>query len=802
MMKKQLLMAGFLLLMFTCINAQQTAIKNHDPWPYIGNAKLMQSWGEYGNGFTEKKFQVYTVYGGGHQLTFYASLVQGEMLELYINGISAGKKFTGSGIGWEKFSTPVSLLNGLNLISFRNSSIMVALVENLYLNISGGERIAGTGEPKTEPVPATIAGGSNRVLPNPAGDYYHDIETAFSYTTFVWVYLQQGVKYSFETAGTTQTNPVLHLFHPATMNNNSWMNDDAAPGTMESSIVATAPLSDFYILMVRGNKSIPPGNNITTDIYCNGSLLVEKALIGGNLFKKRFEATAESRNFFTCQLSNPAADTRLMLMNDQNGNASFYNDDYVSNGGDWQWGFSSRVNSVWPAGQNPYYTFVSAFSPFTEAIADTYIGNFNSVAHTFFTHYKADDCIRAGVGYPVQPNPYYYNCIAWSGGLTNAFYWPGSYFSTWTVYGNDLASFDNYYGNNPARYPGAYTYTRNGANVNNSIVDLWATTSVGYGYSYTHGSVKKPGNNQPHGYDWESKPGSVERSFHPRLALQGLTGAGYGWPVNYYIHDGTYASGPAVAAPFAGAEDAIKAGLAVYDQPQLSAKAINRLKDIVAGTDAKAIFTFNLFYESWKKTWSSNAVQSNPAAYCRNKEYAQLENWCKENREQAIYLLCDKFNQGDFLCAEPLAAATRDRYQYLMDEVRGEYRKKLYDESGKFRMRSDYGNGICYIEKLLAVLPDPADKIASQIKLSVSPNPVKDIMQLRFVLTQTSMVEIQISSMQTLRTRVVQAKQILEKGPHQYSISVKNMAGHTGDLITVQVTIDGVMQTIKLMLGQ
>jgi len=211
---------------------------------------------------------------------------------------------------------------------------------------------------------------------------------------------------------------------------------------------------------------------------------------------------------------------------------------------------------------------------------------------------------------------------------------------------------------------------------------------------------------------------------------------------------------------------------------------------------------FNLLYDSWKKTWTSNAVQSNPAAYCRNKEYALLENWCRENKEQAIYLLCDRFNQGDFLSAEPLAAATRDRYQYLMDEVRQEYKKKLYDVTGKFRIRSDYGNGICYIEKLLALLPEPAKQNVSLVKLSVSPNPVKDIMQLRFTLSQPGMVEIQVSSMQTLRTRIVQQKQMLDKGTHQYSIPVKGISTQVGDLITVQVTIDGVLQTIKIVKGQ
>lgn len=801
-MKKNILIVFFLCLMVFVLFAQQTPFKNHDPWPYIGDAKLMQSWGEYGNGFMEKKFRLYTVTQGGHHLTFYASLVKGEKLELFVNGLATGISFTGSGIGWEKFSAPVSLLNGENLISFQKNGFMVPLAENLNLDFTGGQRNAGIQPSTSGLVRVQSPAGINRVLPNPAGDYQHDIETAFSYTTFAWVYLQQGQEYSFQTAASTVVNPVLHLFHPASIFGHSWMNDNANSGTTESLISLKAPQSGFYVVMIRGTKAIPPGTIATTDIYCNGNLIVEKAMVGGNLIRSRFTATADARNFFTCKLSDPAADTRLLLMNDIDGAVTFYNDDYVTNGGDWQWGFLSRINSVWPAGLNPFYTFVCAYSPFTEAVADTYIGNFNSMAYTFFTHFKADDCIRAGVGYPVQPNPYYYNCIAWSGGLTNAFYWPGSYFSTWTVYGNELASFDNYFGNNPARYPGAYNYTRFGAIAANSVVDLWATTNGGYGLYYTHGSVKKPGNNHPHGYDWESKPGSVERSFHPRLALQGETGANYGSPVNYYIHDGTFATGPNLSAPVTGADEAVKAGLAVYDQPQLSGSALNRLKDLISRTDANISTQFNFLYDSWKMTWISNAVQSNPAAYCMNKAYKALENWCLENKEQAIWLLCDRFNQGDLLCAEPLATVTRGRYQYLMDEVRNEYKKKLYDDAGKFRIRSDYGNGICYIEKLLAVLTESVNQHPSLIKLTVSPNPVKNIMQLRFTLSQSGMVDINISSMQTLRSSIVQQKKLLEKGIHQYTIPVKDLGSRPGDLITVQVTIDGQLHTIKLLMGQ
>ena len=112
-----------------------------------------------------------------------------------------------------------------------------------------------------------------------------------------------------------------------------------------------------------------------------------------------------------------------------------------------------------------------------------------------------------------------------------------------------LTAFDNFFGNRD-RYGNplcrgeetatgilnqAMNFTRSGASASNGCVALWQ-----YGGAFTHGSVTKPGNDQPHGYDWESKPGGLMRSFHPRNAL---SGSSYGSISHYYRWDGTWTYG-------------------------------------------------------------------------------------------------------------------------------------------------------------------------------------------------------------------------------------------------------------------
>ncbi len=105
-----------------------------------------------------------------------------------------------------------------------------------------------------------------------------------------------------------------------------------------------------------------------------------------------------------------------------------------------------------------------------------------------------------------------------SGGITSEWINPnftlvGGYLTPWYNKDNQVA-FDNFYGNNPQRYIGATTYSVTD-NETDAVINVYKN-----GDTWTHASVRKPANNQMHGYAWESKLGTAERIFHTLHSLK------------------------------------------------------------------------------------------------------------------------------------------------------------------------------------------------------------------------------------------------------------------------------------------
>lgn len=145
----------------------------------------------------------------------------------------------------------------------------------------------------------------------------------------------------------------------------------------------------------------------------------------------------------------------------------------------------------------------SSYNP--SAKCDLYVKCKKGYTGAGFPQLQEDDAISS------SPASTTYNCISWSGGITSYWEWPaGSYSSYYSS--NPLTAFDNFYASRGL--------TRVGATANNSVVDLWAYVNNGK-RSYKHASVRKGADDFAHGYDWESKLGSLMRIFHPREALTG-----------------------------------------------------------------------------------------------------------------------------------------------------------------------------------------------------------------------------------------------------------------------------------------
>lgn len=793
------------LLLFCCcffaamaLQAQVTNIKIYRTNVNAGDVLLGYDYGEYNGPTSSRIYAVQTPSSTKYILSVLTNLKKGDKLLVYIDDVYFGNLY-GYRDGWQTLAfsgLPIYLTQDKHILRFEASGNMVPMVDEIKLvkYVTGRNEAASFGDfadrmqalrnqaPARMPTVAEAGDLTNKVLPNPSGIYDHAIDTNFTYSHFSWIYLTPGV-YSFNTANSTAGRS-LTIFNPANYTY-SWSNVNSGPNG-ESAVTVSVPSAAYYAIMLRP-YTVSSG---TTDIYYNGILLVPGATIGGRTY-----ANAALRggdlNYFTCRLT--GGDTRMMTSRFFASSARAYNDDY-SGGGNWNWGLASRIKKTFTGVDSVQYAFVCAYSPNSTGISDVYLGCENSNLHQLepqnFPLLTDDDAIRSA------PSTGVYNCISWSGGITSTWIWPPYALSTYNcTNANLLQCFDNYYNNTPVRYPGAWNYTRTGATEANSVVDLWKTASA-----YTHASVKKPGNNHPHGYDWESKPGGTNRTFHPRYALEQPNW--YGAVSNYYKPTGTYARNGGEQYAFETDADAVNAGVAVFDKAHLGSAANEKLNTLLRKNSATARSSFEELYNAWDATKIVNASLSDPSMYCRNVEYKALENWALRNPRQAMLLVFDKFvNKNDLMIGDLMLELTRGKYIHLLDQVKAERLAKPYDEQGRYKIHGDHDNGVLYVEKILNLLQEEPDVIpvTDQVNVVVSPNPVKERLTVQLTLAKGAKVNVQAVSGQTRQTRTLQPETMLPAGTHRFNLDITGFAGTTGDIIAVQVMVDGQLKTVKVL---
>ncbi len=769
---------------------------------YAGKARLTGSRIEmYKGSYPSAIFDIEILSSGAYYLKAIAAFEANRDIIILVNGQHVGElaaPANGFQLGMGNFfgNKQVNLTRGKHQIIFLTKTNMAPIISEISLadtyrhpDIENKWAVAdkllqAAAHQSLDPVDKSKE-GRTLFLANPAGSTWHDIEEKFSYTTFQWVYLTAGNTEVFSTSGST-ADPVLLLFDPNNINTSSWANDDY--NGVESYLKVGIPATGWYALVARTYTN---GSGIT-NISQNGVVTHNNAPIGGIRLNVGV-TSATTLNYFTSHLTAAAGttpDTRMFAMSYNVAPAAGYNDDY-STTGDWNWGLASRIKKTFSS--TPYTALVCAYSLTTTGTCDMYGGAATSTVPPYFANFKDDDAMRSG-----DAAGTYYNCISWSGGVTSAWHWP-IYFTSIYYNTNPTTSFDNFYGNTPVkRYSGAWNYSRTGANINNAVVDLWA-----FNGGYTHGSVKKPGNNHPHGYDWESKTGSLDRSFHPRNALSGGAPANYGSVVEYYIHTGSFAPNLSSTGGMATDTDAIKAGLDVADKAILSPAALEKLGTLEQKVGADISQTFDKHYLAWQNTWQENAVQSDPGRYCQNEQYKALLDYCRANRLTVLPLLFKQYLQGSAICDPLLCDLTLEKYGHLLEEVKKEFIANPYDKQGRYIINNQYCNGIRYIEKILGQteLPKAENQMSGPFDgfvVKISPNPVKDQLQILLQLNKRASVAVQIINTQTGAALVLQKETTFAAGSHRINGQIASLRAMPGTLLTVQVTVNGISNAYKL----
>lgn len=530
--------------------------------------------------------------------------------------------------------------------------------------------------------------GAMMLTSNPEGDYAYQLNMNFEYTYYEYFYFTSGQNVVFETKKNDPyaSDPVMFLFnYNNPVNDGSWSNDDGGSG-YQSKISVTIPNTGYYVLLLRSYSSSSSG---TSDLYKDGSLYSSNVALAGTKVYNGGISKTGTLNYFTSKLT---GDSRLWLEDSSTspGKIKGFNDDY-SGSGDFNWGLASRVKQQFSP--DIRYALVSSYSSYDPTgTADLYMKLDNSDIMSYFPNLKADDAIKSA------PESSAYNCISWSGGITNDWCWPPSPSSPWYD-PNPLTAFDKYYGNNPSRYSGAWTYTRSGATESNSVVDLWANSD-----GYTHGSVRKPGNDHPHGYDWESKPGGLMRTHHPRHAL---SGDAYGNVDKYYKQTGTYAS-MASSQTIGGLtlEESIERGLTILEKVELSEDEKAKQSNLIENIPEEVKQEFNTKYIAWKETWDDPnlRIYSNPRMFTQSRQYEEFLSFCTEQDKTIWPLLFQKYEQGDELVGRTLVNITYDEYGSFLNEIRQESARERYTAEGAYIAPSENAITMKYVKKLLALI--------------------------------------------------------------------------------------------------
>lgn len=651
---------------------------------------------------------------------------------------------------------------------------------------------------------------------DPGIDYVEQLDMSFSYTyyhTFYWASAGSQVTFETKKADPYASDPVMEFFNAEDpINKGSWMNDDGGQGN-QSKLTVTIPYSGYYILLL---WSYELGTSGTSDLYLNDNLFASDIPLTHAGVRCDHSVT-DTLNYYTAFLT---GDSRIWI-EDQDGfpgKIRAYNDDY-SGSGDFSWGYNARVRQ--PLSMSIRATQLSAYSSGNPTgSCDLYMncGLANSDIFTSFGNLKRDDAIRSA------PATSTYNCHSWAGGITSYSVAPGQQLP-WYVYGitSTLQAFDNYYANKNylgesyPRYSGAMNYTRSGATTGNAAVALWARDCS----EYQHSSVRKPGNAHPHGYDWESKPGSLMRIFHPRDALVTDPYGGYGTICNYYRWDGTYSGNfrsVEDAAPVLTLAKSVAAGLSLIETVDLSDLEKAKLARLAQGIPSDVLNEFDARYAAWRKTWEdpSLAKYSNPDMFARSQEYVEFLDFSKSNGSGVWPLLIRNLVQGNEIDFIPIEELTYPKYRYLMDGIAKEFAKARYTSDGVYIVSPPRSFSMRYVKSLLA-LPDSVfgdytgstkdssatttlDRHASfGLELNF-PNPFNPMTQIQYSLPNEARVSIKIYDMVGRAVVTLLDNELRNAGRHTVRWEGRNELGNpvASGTYFCRLIADGQIRTLKM----
>lgn len=695
--------------------------------------------------------------------------------DVYVNGTSVGKVCPNKA-NWQSISIStgtISLTEGKNTIVFSGIIPEIPNIEFIKLSTDKNkaeipshnyDRRIKQIENETNILLANnitssisdttaLVSFANLELDSNANYTYHE-NVPLYYTFRYQAYFTEGTEITFSVTPVSGATPMLEVFYSNNPEVYSW-------SVLNDSLNITIPVSGSYWVRARSYQNARTG-------IVNVSF-GDKSFENVPIYSFGFGHTLDTEyeyNTFTADLDESTeGDPILHIGRGFPDKIVAFNDDY-SGTSDHDWYYNSRIRK-----HNTIATtsvFVNNYSSYDEiTFCDVYIGCRNSPVYSYFPNLLQYDAIQSA------PRDLTYNCISWSGGITEYWEWPLSQMSQYHVAGNDRASFDLFY--TSPRYNGCSLYTRNGATYYNSKVDLWGIVD-GTNVEYTHASIKHGADNHPHGYAWESKPGSLARTFHPRESLEGSS---YGEIVEYYRYAGTAQN----VQPMILTES-IAEGLSVLENVEFTDAEwliINAEIECLSVTQKN---TFNTKYQAWKETWD-NSQYSSLDTY-KNDAYNELLTYCNTFYESQ-FLVFEKLGNGEFfnlLLVEDLTLVNNSANNAILEAIKEDNSDNPTTSTGETIVRSPYSNSMKYAKQLLsletrAALSSRINSVENGVTYSnqnkFSVEKVGDRLSIAFSLPEKSRITLSVVDLQGRTLSETIKEKELGAGEHHYQIKIPDI---------------------------
>lgn len=646
-----------------------------------GDGTIKQATMTAENNITSITFDIDVPQSGKYNLAFWVcptQLPDGTFASynVLVNQVNCGKLAFGTG-DWQNVAmqgNPQVLFNkGLNKIVIQGNAPDVPNVEHVRLanslskaTISNNNyqqykselieivsKVANSNGYRQITIDTTNENSQNRmsvgeftVYEDPLYDYSFELNLPINYTFFKLVSFTAGQKIFLATNGIDNFSHVLEFFSSTNPSQYSWSalsNDNCM-----ASLNITVPVTGMYYVRVRSYRNGQSG-------LCNLNVNGENYYSNIPIFSRGMRCTQPTDavyNTFTCMST---GDPFIWIEEGSSipGKIYTFNDDYSSTG-DFDWGRNARIKMKYT--KPVHSVLLSTYSSYSPtAKCDLYAKcKTANIVLSYFPLLQSDDAIQSS--HATQQ----YNCISWSGGITSYWEWPPSKSSTFHN-SDTLQAFDNFYASK--------LLTRSGADTDNGIVALWAHGGTSGHREYTHASIRKGTINKAHGYDWESKAGSLMRFFHPRDAVGGSSSAGYGQIVEYYRKQKN--------TSLLSMEEDIADKNIVIEYVDFTPNELTVICSKINSIRASEKQEFETAYANWRNIFNTT-IHSNPDLIKDCDEYRTLLSLCNSNSD-LLYSVYQKLASNENASMILVEDLIYDKYPSIVQDVQQMAIQKFQD---------------------------------------------------------------------------------------------------------------------------